>query len=134
MVHSVKNRKRKKKKMKKLRKRAERLIKLAPHQMNELVEMTLSYVALENLRRRWRQKETPLHLALLKKLDKFKRIKIQKDKALRISRSDDGLLIYCVALNDKVLIDNLYESIQAASMPKHYIFKGKKRSEYKSWH
>ena len=76
----------------------------------------------------------PLHLALAKKVDKFKRIKIQKDKPLRISGFDGGLLIYDVALNDKELIDNLYEFIQVASMPKHYIFKGKKRSEYKSWH
>ena len=52
MVHSVKNRKKKEKKMKTLRKRAEKLIKLAPHQMEEIIEMTLPYVALGDLRRR----------------------------------------------------------------------------------
>lgn len=134
MVHSVKNRKKKEKKMRTLKKRAERLLKLAPHQMEEVVEMTLPYVALGDLRRRWRQKGTPPHPVLLKKLNKFKRIKIQKDKPLRISGSDGGLLVYGVALNDKELVDNLYESIQAAPIPKHYVFKGEKRSDYESWH
>src|SRR5438046_197336 len=85
MVHSVKNRKKKEKKMRTLRKWTEKLAKLASHQMEEVVEMTLPYIALGDLRRRWRQKETPLHPVLLKKLDKFKRIKIQKDKPLCIS-------------------------------------------------
>src|SRR5438046_10331125 len=39
-----------------------------------------------------------------------------------------------VALNDKEFVDKLYESIQQAPTPKHYIFKGKKCSEYESWH
>ena len=134
MAHSVKNRKKKEKKMRTLRKRTENLAKLASRQMEEVVEMTLPYVALGDLRRRWRQKETPLHPVLLKKFDKFKRIKIPKDKPLRISGSDGGLLIYGVALNDKELVDKLYESIQEAPTPKHYIFKGKKRSDYQSWH
>src|SRR5437667_433332 len=90
MVHSVKNRKKKEKKMRTLRKRTEKLAKLASHQMEEVVEMTLPYIALGDLRRRWRQKETPLHPVLLKKLDKFKRIKIQKDKPFHISGSDGG--------------------------------------------
>ena len=120
--------------MGKLRKRVVRLSKLASCQMEEADEMTLSYVALEDLRRRWRQKETHLHLALLHKFKKFKRIKIPKDKPLRISGSDGGLLVYGVALNDKKLIDNLHESIQEAPTPKHYIFRGKKRSDYESWH
>jgi hypothetical protein len=130
MVHSVKNRKKREKKMHTLRKRTKRLAKLASHQMEGVVEMTLPYVALGDLRRRWRQKETPLHPVLLKKLDKFKRIKIPKDKPLRISGSDGGLLVYSVALNNKELVDKLYESIQEAPTPKHYIFKGMKRSDY----
>src|SRR5437762_14079654 len=101
MVHSVKNRKKKEKKMRTLRKRAERLARLASHQMEEVVEMTLPYVTLGDFRRRWQQAETPLHPALLKKVNKFKRskiIKILKDKSLRISGSDGGLLVYGVAL------------------------------------
>jgi len=92
--------------------------------------MELSYIALGDLRRRWRQKETPLHPALLRKSNKFKRIKIPKDKPLRISGSDGGLLVYGVALNTKELVDQLYKSIQEALRPKHYIFKGKKRGDY----
>ena len=46
MVHSVKNRKKKEKKMRTLRKRADRLAKLASHQMEEVVKMTLPYVTL----------------------------------------------------------------------------------------
>jgi len=120
--------------MRRLGMRAKALAKLASHQTEGAVEMTLSYVALGDLRRRWRQKETPLHSALLRKVSKFKRIKIPKDKPLRISGSDGGLLVYGVALNDKALVDNLYEYIQKAPTPKHYKFKGKKRSDYQSWH
>jgi hypothetical protein len=134
MVHSIKNRKAIEKKKATLRKRAERLAKLASRQKEGVIEMTLPYVALGDLRRRWRQKETPLHPIVLKKLHKFKRIKILKDKPLRILGSDGGLLVYGVALNDKELVDNLYQSIQEAPTPKHYTFKGKKRSDYESWH
>lgn len=114
--------------------RAKALAKLSSHQTEGAVELTLPYVALGDLRRRWGQKETPLHSALLRKVSKFKRIKIPKDKPLRISGSDGGLLVYGVALNDKELVDGLYESIQKAPTPKHYKFKGKKRSDYQSWH
>ena len=120
--------------MRRLGMRAKALAKLSSHQTEGAVEMTLSYVALGDLRRRWRQKETPLHSALLRKVSKFKRIKIPKNKPLRISGSDGGLLVYGVALNDKELVDSLYESIQKAPTPKHYKFKGKKRSDYQSWH
>ena len=132
MVHSVKNRKKREKKMRTLKKRAKHLAKLGSHHKEGMLEMKLPYVALGDLRRRWRQKETPLYPALLRKLKKFKRIKIPKDKTVRISGSDGGLLVYGVALNDKELVDNLYESIQEAPTPKHYIFKGKKRSDYES--
>src|SRR5271169_1669414 len=134
MVHSVKNCKKKENKMRRLRKRAKGLAKLASHQKKGAVEMTLPYVALGDFRRRWQRKETPLQSALLGKVNKFKRIKIPKDKPLRISRLEGGLLVYGVALNDKELVDNLYQSIQEAPTPKHYVFKGHKRSDYQSWH
>ena len=133
MAHSVKNRKKREKHMRTLKKRAEGLKKLAS-QMKRAVEMTLPYVALGDLRRRWRQRETPIHSVLLRKFNKFKRIKILKDKPLRILGSEGGLLVYGMALNDKELVDNLYKSIQEAPTSKHYIFKGKKRSDYESWH
>ena len=110
MVHSVKNRKRRENKMKRLRKQAKGLAKLASHQTEGAVEMTLPYVALGDLRRRWRQRETPLHSALLRKLGRFERIKIPKDKPLHISGSDGGLLVYGVALNDVELLDKLYRN------------------------
>jgi hypothetical protein len=134
MVHSVQNRKKRNKRMTTLKQRTKALAELASHQMEGMVEMMLPYVALGDLRRRWRQRETPLHPALLRKFRKFQRIKIPKDKPLRISGSDGGLLVYGVALNDQELVDRLYESIQEAPTPKHYVFKGKKRSEYESWH
>src|ERR1700689_5819255 len=107
MAHSVKNRKKKEKKMRKLRRRVARLSKLASRQIEEVDEMTLPYVALGDLRRRWRQRDTSLHSALLNKFDKFKRIKIEKDKPLRILESDGGLLVYGVALNEEGLVDSL---------------------------
>ena len=85
MAHSVKNHRKKEKKMGKLRRRVVRLSKLASRQIEQVDEMTLPYVALGDLRRRWRQRETLLHSALLNKFDKFKRIKMEKNKPLRIS-------------------------------------------------
>ena len=120
--------------MRTLKKRAKRLAKLGSHYKDGILEIKLPYVALGDLRRRWRQKEIPVHQALLRKLKKFNRIKIPKDRPLSISGSDGGLLVYGVALNDKELVDNLYESIQKAPTPKHYVFRGKKRSDYQSWH
>ena len=134
MVHSVQNRKKREKKMRTLKNEAKRLVRLASHCKKDLLEIELPYVALGDLRRRWKQTETPLHPALIRKSDKFQRIKIPKDKPLHILGSDGGLLVYGVALNDKKLVDKLYESIQKAPTPKHYIFKGKKRSDYESWH
>jgi len=110
------------------------LAKLASHQTDRAVEITLPYVALGDLRRRWRQRETTPYSALLRKVGKFERIKIPKDKPLHISGSDRGLSVYGVALNDVELVDKLYQSIQETPTPKHYVFKGKKRSNYLSWH
>ena len=81
-----KNRKRREIKMKRLRKRAKGLAKLASHQTDGAVEITLPYVALGDLRRRWRQRETPLHSTLLRKVCKFERIKIPK---INLSTSQD---------------------------------------------
>jgi hypothetical protein len=134
MAHSTKNRKKREKKMRTLKKRAKRLVKLADHHRERVVEMTLPYVALGDLRRKWRQRETPVHPVLLRRQDEFKRIKILKNRPLRILGSDGGLLVYAVALNDKKLVDNLQESIEAIARRKNYIFKGKKRSDYLSWH
>ena len=121
--------------MRDLNKQVKRLTDMASyHWPNGESEMTLSHIALGDLRKRWRQKETPLHPALLRKVREFKRIKIPKDKPLRILGSDDGLLVYAVALNEKELVDNLSQSIQDAPTPKHYVFKGIKRSDYLSWH
>jgi len=134
MVHSVKNRKKRERSKQLLKRRVKTLDKLAVNRTKDAVEMMLPYVALGDLRRRWRQKSTPLHPDLLKKVKRFKRIKIPKDKPLCIRGSDDGLLVYGVALNDEELVNNLFKSVQAAPIPKHYMFKGKKRSEYLSWH
>ena len=134
MVHSVKNRKKRERSKQLLKRRVKMLDKLAVNQTKDALEMMLPYVALGDLRRRWRQKSTPLHPDLLKKVDRFKRIKILKDKPLCIRGSDNGLLVYGVALNDKELVDNLFKSVQAAPIPKHYTFRGMKRSDYLSWH
>lgn len=134
MVHSVKNRKKRERQAKQLKSRIRAFDKSAFYRKKDAVEMILPYVALGDLRRRWRQKPTPLHPDLLKKVDRFKRIKILKDKPLCIRGSDNGLLVYGVALNDKELVDNLFKSVQAAPIPKHYTFRGMKRSDYLSWH
>src|SRR5579862_7693894 len=135
MVHSVKKRNKRERKMRILKKRVLRLKNISFHHwMKGENEMKLPDIALGDLRKRWRQREIPLHPALLRKASQFKRVKISKDKPLRILGSDNGLLIYGVALNDKELVEKLFKSIQEASTLKHYMFKGKKRSDYQSWH
>jgi hypothetical protein len=107
---------------------------MASQRVKSVEEIQLPYVALGDLRRRWRQQATPLHPDLQAKATKFKRIKVPKDKPLRITGSDGGMLAYGVALNDDELVNTLFESIRDAPTPKHYKFKGKKRSSYRSWH
>jgi len=55
--------------MRTLKKTAKRLVKLGSQE--GILEMKLPYVALGDLRRRWSQKERPLHPALLRKLKNF---------------------------------------------------------------
>ena len=117
-----------------LKKRTERLSKLAEHQEQKVVEIVLPYVALGDLRRRWRQRETPLDPYLLEKVKKFKRLRIPKDKPIRICGSDGGLLAYGAALNEPELMSTLFDSIKALPMAKHYKIKGKKHSEYLTRH
>jgi len=117
-----------------IKRRTKRLSKLAVHQQQNMVEMVLSYVSLGDLRRRWRQRETPLNPYLDKKFKKFKRIKIPRDKPIRICGSDGGLMVYGVALNEPEPVNTLFQSIKDLPTPKHYTFKGKKRSEYLTRH
>jgi len=134
MAHSVKNRKKRERKKQVLNGRVKSLSKMASRRVKSVEEIELPHVALGDLRRRWRQQETPLPPDLRAKVEKFRRIKIPKDKPLRISGSDGGMLVYGVALNDKELVDTLFESIREAPTPKHYKFRGQKRSSYRSWH
>ena len=134
MVHSVKNRNKLSKAKSALKKRKKSLARLAARQAKEMVEITLPFVSLGDLRERWRQKETPLDLCLSEKISRFKRIKIPRDKPLCIRGSDGGLLMYGVALNEPEMVNGLFESIKALPPPKHYKFKGKKRSDYLTQH
>jgi len=121
--------------MRTLKRRVERLKKISSqHWKKGEIEMKLPNIALGDLRRRWRQRETPIHAALLRRVCHFKRVKISKEKPLRVLGSDNGLLVYGVVLNDEESVDKLFKSIQGAPTPKHYMFKGKKRSDYQSWH
>src|SRR5205814_9731582 len=43
-------------------------------------------------------------------------------------------LVYGVHINQPLLVDDLYQSIQALPKPKHYVYRGEKRSEYMTWH
>ena len=91
----------------------------------KILEMVLLYVALEDLRRRWRQRETPLDPYLYEKVKKFKRVRILKDRPIRICGSDGGLLAYGVALNEPELMKTLFELIKALPKPRHYKIRGR---------
>ena len=94
MVHSVKKRKQREKAKMTLKKRIERLSKLGAREEQKvveepkIVEMVLPYVALGDLRRRWRQRETPLDPYLHEKVKKFKRVRILKYRPIHICGSE----------------------------------------------
>jgi hypothetical protein len=134
MPHSIKNRQKRQRWKTNLQQRVKSLERLANRNNQTEETITLPKVALGDLREKWKQWDVPLDDSLRKKVKKFRRIKISKDKPLRIVGSDGGLLVYAVALNEPELVDGLFDSIKALPVPKHYKFKGKKRGDYLSRH
>ena len=94
----------------------------------------MPFVSLGDLRARWKQHRYDLDPILLAKVPNFGKIKIEQDKPICIRGSDNGLLVYGVHINQPLLVDDLYQSIQALPKPKHYVYRGEKRSEYMTWH
>ena len=103
-------------------------------QHRNIETITLPYVSLGDLRRRWKQEATELHPALLSKVSQFRRIKINTNQSIRIQGSDDGLLAYISNINRPELVDQLYKSIIALPEPKKYKHKGIMRSKARVWH
>ena len=87
-------------------------------QHRNIETITLLYVSLGDLHRRWKQEATELHPALLSKVSQFRRIKINTNQSIRIQGSDDGLLAYISNINRPELVDQLYKSIIALPEPK----------------
>src|SRR4030095_16388782 len=132
--HSKENRRKRERKKKELKRRIKHLQRLDKRQQKDLHEITLPFVSLGDLRARWKPHRYELDSALLAKVPSFRKIKIEQNKPLCIRGSDNRLLVYRVHLNEPSLGEDLYESIQALPEPKHYIYRGEKRSEYMTWH
>jgi len=133
MVHSKQSQRKREKKKNGLVRRIKSLQKLSKRQ-HENVEITLPFVSLGDLRARWKPHRYDLDPILLAKVSNFRKIKIEQDKPICIQGSDNGLLVYGVHINQPLLVDDLYQSIQALPKPKYYVYRGEKRSEYMTWH
>ena len=134
MVHSQKTKKKIERTKADLKRRVKNLQKLFTIQHRNVETITLPYVSLGDLRRRWKQDETELDPALLSRISQFRRFKINADQSLCIKGSDDGLLAYVSNINRSELVDRLYESIVALPDPKRYNHKGIVRSDSRIWH
>ena len=95
-----------------LKKRVKTLQRMSTCQHRNIETITLPYVSLGDLRRRWKQEVTELHPALLSKVSQFHKLKINANQSLRIQGSDDGLLVYISNINRPELVDQLYKSIK----------------------
>ena len=96
--------------------------------------ITIPSVSLGDLRRRWTKKQRPLHPAIKRQIIKFKRIPINRTKRFLVYGSDGGLLLCRAHLDEPDTVRTLFESIKALPPPKHYKFKGIKRSDYGTRH
>ena len=134
MVHSTRMKRKREKMKRELEARIKSLHTLAEKQHPDVHEITLPFVLLGDLRARWKLHRYKLHSTLLAKVPHFRRIKIEQGKPLCIRGWDNGLLVYGVYINQGSLIENLYQLIQLLPKPKHYVYRGKKRSEYMTWH
>jgi len=134
MVHSKQGRRKRDKKKRDLEQRIKSLQKLAERQHNNVHEIALRFVSLGDLRAKWKPHRYELDPKLLTKVPHFRKIEIERDKPVCIRGSDNGLLVYGVHVNRQPLVEDLYRSIQTLSDPKHYVYRGEKRSKYMTWH
>ena len=138
MAHSVKKRKQRERNKKQLERRVKSIARLAKKHKTEPQLVHLPHVSLGNLRRRYHPHNTGwngLSPALQRKVPRFKRYPLDFTRPLEIRGSDGGLLAIRVPLaNHAKLLHGLAESVEALPIPKHYKFKGIKRSEYRTVH
>ena len=137
MTRSVKNRKRIESRKRKLNRRIKSIAQLtAKHVVNPEV-VRLPHVSLGDLRQRFHPHNTGwkgLHPAIRRTVPKFKRYPLDPTRPLEIYGSDGGLLLVRDRIKNSETIRGLAESVQELPAPKHYKFKGIKRSEYKTVH
>ena len=139
MTHSIKKRKQRDRLKQTLNRRVKDIQRLAAKHEAEAQRVNLSHVSLGDLRRRFSPRNPgfcALHPAL-KRLDyqnKFTRYPLDPDKPLEIRGSDGGLLLVRTRLNAPKAVMKLGIGATKLPPPKHYKFKGKKRSDYLTLH
>jgi hypothetical protein len=139
MTHSVKKRKQRKRVKQALERRVKDIQRLASKHEVESERVTLSHVSLGDLRRRFSPRNpgfSALHPAL-KRMDyqnKFTRYPSDRNKPLEIRGSDGGLLFVRTRMKDSDAITKLSVEANKLPPPKHYKFRGKKRSDYHTLH
>ena len=137
MTRSVKKRKQIERRKRQLNARIKSIAQLAAKHPTDPEVVHLPHVSLGDLRRRFHPHNTGwkgLHPVLRRRLPKFKRYPLDSTRPLEVYRSDGGLLLVRDRIKDPELIKGLAESVQGLPPPKHYKFKGIKRSDYKTVH
>src|SRR5271154_326310 len=139
MTHSIRKRKQQERLKQSLNRRVKDIRRLAAKHETESQQVTLSHVSLGDLRRRFNPRNpgfSGLHPAL-KRMDydnKFTRYPLDREKPLEIRGSDGGLLFVRTKMNDLEAITKLGVEANKLPPPKHYKFRGIKRSEYRMLH
>jgi len=137
MPHSLRQRKKREKYKNHLNKRIKAIAKLAAKHKPDPTIVHLPHVSLGDLRRRYHPHNTGwdgLHPAIKRRLAKFKRYPLDSTRPLEIYGSDKGLLLVRDRIKNPEALQGLEEAVNGLPSPKHYKFKGIKRSEYLTVH
>jgi hypothetical protein len=137
MTNSVRKRKQLERQKRLLDRRVKSIAKLAAkHAAKNQVKSNvvhLSHVSLGDLRRRFHPRNTGwkgLHPSIKQRVSRFKRYRIDPTRPLEVYGSDGGLLLVRDHIKNPDILHGLAESVQKLPRPKHYKYKGIKRSEY----
>lgn len=139
MPHSVRKRRQRDLRKKALDRRIKDIQRLAKKHYVEPHLVKLSHVSLGELRRRFTHLNPgfkALHPALkrMEYSNRFKRYPLDPHKPLEVRGSDGGLLLVRTRLNNPQAVQKLGMAAVKLPNPKHYKYKGIKRSNYKTLH
>ena len=110
-AHSASNRKKREKRVSKINTKLKKLSVLFHKIQPQAKTIQLPKVSLGDLRARFKHQHQQLSDTLIKKVDRFRRVTVEKEPLL-IYGSDNGLLVAAKAMNDLDAIKQLDKCIE----------------------